>query len=129
MGNMEHDLVALAARFEKYPNLAIDTCGVRRISALGRQDRNKVQAFFIKYQDRILYGSDRNAGGDQRKMGPEDLGWSFHDLADATKIAWDYYATDTVREVKGVVCHGLALPRDVARKLFYTNAKKWYPGL
>ena len=71
----------------------------------------------------------RSAGRDQRKMSPEDLAWSFHDLADGTKIGWDYWATDTVRQVKGVVCHGLALPPDVVKKRFYTNAKEWYPGL
>ena len=43
-------------------------------------------------------------------------------MADGTKIGWDYYATDTVRQVKGVVCHGLALPPDVVKKLFYPSA-------
>ena len=42
-------------------------------------------------------------------------------MADGTKIAWDYYATETVRKVKGVVCHGRGRPPNVVKRLFYIS--------
>ena len=42
--------------------------------------------------------------------------------AGSAVIAWDYDATDTARQVKGVVCHALGLPADVVKKLFYISA-------
>ncbi|MCK4277356.1 MAG: amidohydrolase family protein, partial [Phycisphaerae bacterium] len=43
LGSMEHDLGELAKRFDKYPNFAVDTSGLRRITALAAHDREKVR--------------------------------------------------------------------------------------
>jgi predicted TIM-barrel fold metal-dependent hydrolase len=50
---------------EEYPNLYIDTsigCFVRWGDVLYPDDRDKLRDFFIKYADRILFGTDINIG-------------------------------------------------------------------
>jgi predicted TIM-barrel fold metal-dependent hydrolase len=95
---------------------------------LGRQEREKVREFFIRYQDRIMFGSDRSAMG-QLTMKPDELEESLQKLTDALQLGWDYYATDKVVIVNGQACHGLALPQEVLLKIFSTNAERWFPGL
>ncbi len=128
LGSLEHDLGALAKLLDKHPNFAVDTSGLMQITHLARQDRRKVRGFFIKYADRIMYGSDRHARG-QLKMNEEKLTESLGELNRAFCVGWDYYATDEIFMLKGHQYRGLALPPDVLKKLFYTNAKKWHPGL
>ena len=56
LGSMEVDVDQIAERFDHYPNFAVDTAA--RIPYLMRQSPEKVRAFLIKYQDRVLYGTD-----------------------------------------------------------------------
>ena len=56
LGSMEADVDQIADRFQLYPNFAIDTAA--RVPHLMIQPHDKVRAFFLKYQDRILYGTD-----------------------------------------------------------------------
>ena len=56
LGSMEDDLDGLATRFELYPNFAVDIAA--RVRKLRNLPRDKVRAFLLKYQDRILYGTD-----------------------------------------------------------------------
>ena len=49
----------LAKRLDKFPNMAVDTAS--RISHLQHQAKTnwqKVHDFCMKYQDRIIYGTD-----------------------------------------------------------------------
>jgi len=54
--SMEDDLDGLSTRFDRYPNFAVDTAA--RVPKLTTLPRYKVRAFILKYQDRILYGTD-----------------------------------------------------------------------
>ncbi len=128
LGSLEYDVDQLAKRFDKYPNFAVDTAGRARIGDLGRQDRDKVRAFFIKYQDRIMFGTDRSAYG-QLKMNPRELKDSFAELTDALQLGWDYYAAEKTVITNDRPCRGLALPDEVLKKLFADNAKRWFPDL
>ena len=55
MGWMAHDLQALGAMLDRMPNLNVEIAAI--LGELGRQPRN-AKRFFIKYQDRILFGKD-----------------------------------------------------------------------
>ncbi len=128
-GSMEYDVAEIAKRFDAYGNFAVDTSGPTRIIDLGQQDHEKVRAFFIKYADRIMYGSDRSSRKSQLEMNAEELAVSLGEIEWAAQISWDYYATDKVVVIKGFKCKGLSLPPDVLKKLFYTTAKTWLPGM
>jgi hypothetical protein len=86
------------------------------------KEREKIRNFCIKYQDRLLYGTDI---GDNGTGKPEAFQKSVHD----TWINdWKYFATDlemTSDNFDGKFT-GLQLPKDVVNKIFSRNATKWY---
>ena len=63
LGSLEYDVDELAKRLDKYPNFAVDMAA--RIVHFQVQEREKVRKFIIKYQDRLLYGTDNETGRDQ----------------------------------------------------------------
>ncbi len=73
-GNCAEDPKRVASWLRKYPNLYIDTAA--RIPEIGRQPPDEMRAFFIEFQDRILYGSDLGIGNESEPLflgseGPE----------------------------------------------------------
>lgn len=138
-GSIDFDLDELAKRFDKYPNLAVDACGRTRTRYLIGQERGKVRAFFIKYQDRILYGSDISGGMipsdyllDMTKIGekwtPEQVSGKKESLLRKYNDDFIYYGTDDEIPRGDYLTHGLALPEEVLYKIFYGNAVKWVLG-
>jgi len=61
MGSMAHDLDMVAERFDKYPNFYSDVAA--RLGNLKRHSDDDVRNFIIKYQDRLMYGSDNSGAG------------------------------------------------------------------
>ena len=130
LGSLEYDVDELAKRLDKYANLAVDLSA--RIVHLQIQPRDKVRAFLLKYQDRILYGTDLQfgRGTDAADASPAArlarLASTYE--SDATWFATDQeLALENVRA--GFTSRGVALPGPVLRKLYFENARKWYPGL
>ena len=56
LANHPEDLDSVARLLDRCPNMYVDTSA--RLGEIGRHPQKKVRAFFIKYQDRILFGSD-----------------------------------------------------------------------
>jgi predicted TIM-barrel fold metal-dependent hydrolase len=82
---------------------------------IGRQPRN-ARAFFIKYQDKLLFGKD--------SYQPEEYPyyWRVFETAD------DYF--DYYRGYHAFwKLYGIDLPDDVLKKVYYKNALKITPGL
>ena len=107
LGSMETDVDQIAERFEKYPNFAVDTAA--RVVYLMRQPRDKVRAFLIKYQDRVLYGTDANFG-----LGTS--GGVLNEWRAMYARDWRFFASDDTFQVEGHTVHGLGLPRDSSGK-------------
>jgi predicted TIM-barrel fold metal-dependent hydrolase len=118
LGSMELDLDGLAQRFDRYPNFAVDTAA--RVVYLALQPRDKVRAFLVKYQDRVLYGTDLG----YRPKGDSDnlKDWESTYLRD-----WKFFATNETVEFDGRKFQGLQLPDGVLRKLYHDNAVHWIP--
>ncbi|HEV2699935.1 MAG TPA: amidohydrolase, partial [Terriglobales bacterium] len=102
------------------PNFAVDTAA--RVEYLMMQPRDKVRAFLIKYQDRVLYGTDLVV------MPKDDTEKSLAEWKDAYARDWTFFATNKTLEVKGRKVQGLELPEPVLRKLYHDNAVRWFPG-
>ena len=130
LGSLEYDVDELAKRLDKYPNFAVDLSA--RIVHLQIQPRDKVRAFLVKYQDRLLYGTDAQFG---RGSGAEgaDPTKALARLAATYESDAKWFATDqelALENVRaGFKSRGVALPGPVLRKLYYENARKWYPGI
>ncbi|HZQ69331.1 MAG TPA: amidohydrolase family protein [Terriglobales bacterium] len=121
LGSMEKSLEDIAQHLDKYPNFAIDTAA--RMDYLILAPPEKVRAFILKYQDRILYGTDLDLLADARV--PEAL----KDWQSTYARDWKFLATDQSFEVNGRKVQGLHLPQVVLQKLFRDNAKQWIHGL
>lgn len=120
LGSMETDVDQIANRFDKFPNFAVDTAS--RVSYLTLQPREKVRAFLIKYQDRVIYGTDLQFG---RQAMPTSLDQWRRTFAQE----WRFFATDETFDWGGRKVRGLNLPKSVLLKIFHQNAVRWVPGI
>ena len=121
LGSMEADVDLVAQRLDRYPNFAIDTAA--RVPHLTIQPRAKVRAFLIKYQDRVLYGTDSDI------LRKSDVKPSIADWQRQLTDDWRYFATADTFNYEGHMVKGLDLPVPVLRKLYHDNALRWMPGL
>ena len=113
MGWFPNNLAKLDSLMDTFPNMYAEIGAV--IAELGRQPRN-AQKFFIKRQDRILFGKDSWVPDEYqtyfRVLESEDEYFPYHKKYHAY---WKMY--------------GLGLPDEVLKKVYYKNALKIVPGL
>jgi len=113
MGWFANDLGKLGQLLDEMPNMNVGIGAI--IAELGRQPRF-AKAFFIKYQDRILFGKDSWKPGEFptyfRVLESDDEYFPYHKKYHAF---WPMY--------------GLDLPDDVLKKVYYKNALRIVPGL
>jgi len=121
LGSMERDLDNIARHLDKYPNFAIDTAA--RMEYLMLMPPERVSAFLIKYQDRVLYGTDLDLHADA------EIADALTEWQSTYARDWKFLATGETLIVQGKQVHGLSLPRPVLRKIFRDNATHWIPGL
>jgi predicted TIM-barrel fold metal-dependent hydrolase len=120
-GSMEDDLSGLGRRFDRYPNFATDTAA--RVVHLVVRPSDEVRAFILKYQDRLVYGTDLEVGKDQ------SIQDAINEWRDQYARDWRYFSTTDTFEYDGHKTHGLGLPPAVLRKLYHANAVHWFPGI
>jgi len=120
-GSLEDHLDELAPRLDRYPNFAVDTAA--RVRRLVFAPRGQVRSFFLKYQDRILYGTDLHS------FPTTDAGSTPSTWENQYSLDWRYFATDDTFEYQGHQTQGLKLPREVLKKLYHDNATRWIPDL
>lgn len=126
LGSLEWSLDELAKRFDKFPNMAVDMAErVSHFELDAITEWQKTRDFFIKYQDRLIYGSDiivddKTDSAAMRKNANEIrlTHWKFFTTSDEMRSS----------SVDGVF-KGLKLPRGVIDKIYFKNAQKWIPGL
>src|ERR1700722_3868029 len=121
LGSMETDVDEIAKRFDRYPNFAVDTAA--RMEYLMIQPREKVRNFLIKYQDRVLYGTDLEFLA--KETTPEAL----KDWQDTYARDWKFLATNQTLQLRGREIQGLNLPEPVLRRIYHDNAVRWIPGI
>jgi predicted TIM-barrel fold metal-dependent hydrolase len=119
-----YDMDKVASLLERFPNADVELSAT--VQDLGRAPR-MIREFFLKYQDRILFGSDGNPSrGIEEFWVPH---WRFLETFDEH---FDHPAQ--LRSVIGAPLHGrwriygIGLPDDVLRKVYYANALKYLPA-
>ncbi len=113
MGWFANDLGKLGQLLDEIPNMNVGIGAI--IAELGRQPRF-AKKFFIKYQDRILFGKD--------SWKPEEFPTYFRVLESA-----DEYFPYHKKYHAYWAMYGLDLPDDVLKKVYYKNALRIVPGL
>ena len=132
MGSLEWSVDRLAKFLDTYPNVTVDLAArMTQVQYQSRTDYAKVRRFFVRYQDRILYGSDLTenpANATQRAQNPpmEDLAQFSTEADGFWRSDWDYLATAQKQHIAAINADvkGLALPRRVIDKIYYTNARR-----
>jgi len=113
MGWHANDLSRLGGMMDKWPNLYTEVGAI--LYDLGRQPR-AAHDFFVKYQDRILFGKD--------SFQPDEYPYYWRTFETADEY-FDYY-----RDYHAFwKLYGMALPDAVLKKLYYGNALRLIPGL
>lgn len=111
MGNNPEDLATVGEWLDQYPNFFVDIDA--RINELGRQPYT-CRKFFIKYQDRIMFGTDTPPKADAFR-----LYYRFLETDD------EYFDTAESHHRQGFwMIYGIFLPDDVLEKLYYSNAAR-----
>lgn len=130
MASLEWSVDRLAKFLDAYPNASIDLAArMTQVQYQSRTHYSKVRRFFIRYQDRILYGSDLTAeppDATERAQNPPTNG-AFSTEADAFwRSDWIYLATSHRQQIEAIKANvkGLALPRSVIDKVYYANARR-----
>lgn len=116
--NSDQQLDYLAYMLTTYPNLHLDLAA--RFQQFHRMDRDKLRQFMIRYQDRILFGTDIGRVGDDPQRFVEGYHRCFLLLESDENVKGSFFDHQTERR-------GLALPREVLQKIYYRNALKIYP--
>lgn len=111
MGNLPEELGRVAMWLEQYPNFYVDITA--RISELGRQPYT-ARRFFIKYQDRILFGTDTRPDVEAYRVC-----YRFLETDD------EYFDPTPAHKQQGRwMIYGLYLPDEVLEKVYNKNALK-----
>ncbi len=117
MANNPEDLTAVGRWLDKYPNLVVELSA--RIAELGRQPVTAGR-FFLKYQDRIMFGTDG-----PRAPARLRLHWRFLETDDE----YFPYAENPFPPQGLWNIYGLDLPDDVLRKIYSENAARLIPAV
>jgi predicted TIM-barrel fold metal-dependent hydrolase len=116
IGECAEDLQFVAKMLDRFPNVWVDTSA--RIAELGRQPY-RAREFFLKYADRIIFGSD---------LLPEESMYRLSYRFFETDDEYFEYPSHASRQGRWNV-YGLFLPDDVLRKVYRENAMKLLPAL
>ena len=116
MGNNPEDLGEVSQWLESLPNLFVELSS--RIGELGRQPVT-ARKFFLKHQDRILFGTDGPWPEERLRYY-----WRFLETAD------EYFPYSEKRpHPQGLwFIYGINLPDEVLRKLYFENVLKLIPS-
>jgi predicted TIM-barrel fold metal-dependent hydrolase len=126
LASLEHDLDGIAERLDRYPNLNIECAA--RVRYLARYPAPKVRDFFIKYQDRILYGVDMSWKPYREKRPPTSAMRQGYILRreERYRADWAYFAGTGETNYEGHKVQALALPREILEKFYNGNARRIY---
>ncbi len=123
LGCLDYSLDAMSEHLEKYPNFYFDiaarSCDLENFS---RVARDATRDFMIKYQDRLLYGTDVIVNPESDDADVQ------HYLHGKWRKDWQFFVTDDEMEegCAGGKFRGLKLPGEVVEKLYYRNAMRLY---
>jgi predicted TIM-barrel fold metal-dependent hydrolase len=115
-GNNAEDLASVADKLDKYPNMYVDIDA--RISELGRQPYT-ARKFFLKYQDRIMFGTDTNPRREAYRV--------YYRFLETDDEYFDCSASHHRQGFWNI--YGIFLPREVLEKVYRTNAERILYGL
>ncbi|MCK5702847.1 MAG: amidohydrolase family protein, partial [Cyclobacteriaceae bacterium] len=125
LATLEWSVDRIAAFLDAFPNASVDLAErVCHLQDQSQKDRTKVRDFIIKYQDRILYGTDFQQ---LEEITPNELKVYMNKV---WMNDWKYFNTDEMMTVPQLNSEfqGLKLPKIVVDKIYRLNAEKIFPN-
>lgn len=119
MGSMSHDVDMIAERLDKFKNMYVEPAA--RFGDLVGQNPEKVKAFFEKYQDRIMFGTDFANDNPQDSLSESDLQEERAYLDKDYNLRWEYLSGTNSVEIRNQKSVGLGLSEAVLHKVYYQN--------
>jgi hypothetical protein len=124
LASLEWSVDEIAKFLDDFPDAVVDMAArMNHLMYQTKQNRKRVRDFLIKYQNRVLYGTDLIL---EPGTNPEEFKQESHKrwLED-----WKYLKTDSVMTVPDFegTFRGLALPKEVIIKIYRLNAQKTFP--
>lgn len=122
VGNFAENLDNVSENLDRFPNMTVDIAA--RIGELGRQPR-RARAFFEKYQDRILFGTDATPHADnypQQGFGG-DLYDIYYRFLETDDEYFDYAPAKVPPQGRWRIS-GIDLPAPILRKVYNGNAAR-----
>ena len=125
LASLEWDVDEVARFLDRYPRANVDLAArMVHLQVQAVHGREKVRRFLIRYQDRILYGTDT---AHARGQADAEVAAEAHEawLAD-----WRFLTTADILHSPDfdAAFTGLALPASVIDKIYAANARKMFPG-
>jgi predicted TIM-barrel fold metal-dependent hydrolase len=119
LANSGEDLARLSRWLDERPNVYVDLSG--RVAEIGRQPYS-ARKFLIKYQHRVMFGTDRYPG---RPDQPRNrIYYRYLETADEY---FDYYDHAFPPEGEWRI-YGVFLPDEALRKIYFENAERAIAG-
>jgi len=125
LASLEWDVHQVGLFLDSFSNANIDVSArLMYIQYQSIRNRHKVREFFLKYQNRIIYGSDiiQEENIDPNEFKKEIHKKWFED--------WKYLATAEFMQSADIdeEFQGLALPHSVIQKIYKNNVEKLFPN-
>ena len=112
MGFFADELDRLSALMDNHPNLYMDITPALPIYKDLSVDPEKSREFFIKYQDRIFYGTDAESN-----LVGENLAYNRKKV----KIVTTFLEGKETTQIEDYTINPINLPKEVLEKIYYKN--------
>jgi predicted TIM-barrel fold metal-dependent hydrolase len=126
---LSEDLDYMEKLLDAHPNVHVDTSA--RVPEFGRHPVDKLQRFFTKFQDRILFGTDLAVSPDHWQLGSvSETPVGFEDAVKFYQAHFRFFETDLKNIDHPTPIQGrwkvnaIHLPPAILRKIYYDNAEK-----
>jgi len=122
VGNFAENLGNVAENLDRFSNMTVDIAA--RVGELGRQPRT-ARAFFDKYQDRVLFGTDATPHGDDvpQQNFTDKLYEIYYRFLETDDEYFDYAPASVPPQGRWRI-YGINLPESILRKVYNQNAAR-----
>jgi predicted TIM-barrel fold metal-dependent hydrolase len=122
VGNFAENLENVSQNLDRFPNMNVDIAA--RIGELGRQPR-AARAFFEKYQDRILFGTDATPHVDNypQQLFIDELYEIYYRFLETDDEYFDYAPAKVPPQGRWRI-YGVNLPEPILLKVYNRNAAR-----
>jgi predicted TIM-barrel fold metal-dependent hydrolase len=126
---LAEDLDYMEKFLDSHPQVFVDTSA--RVPEFGRHPTEKLRRFFLKFQDRILFGTDLAISPGEWQLGSvSETPVGFEDAVKFYQAHFRFFETDDKNIDHPTPIQGrwkvnaIHLPSDVLHKLYYANAER-----